>query len=120
MLDLTPENLEQIISMGIGKTVYRQTPKAIAYKDEVLSCLYFRISRILDNQDKIDHGLLITVCDNAFKQFELHIEYDKNKFPDSTLRQFRYIVNKLLSIKDLEIDSAAEKMSANKMPGIKE
>ena len=113
-MELTVERLEEIIEKAIGNG-YGKISSTTLDREEVLSCLYARISRILDDNDTISHEGLISICDKTFKGFELHIRYDRNKYPDSTLRQFEYIVNQLLSMKRVKINSVAAKMAANSL-----
>ena len=102
-MDLTLEKLEKIYEKNLSTK--GDNSSRGANKDEVLSCLYFRISRIIENRGFISFELLIDTCDTVFKSFELKIDYDRNKHPESTLNQFRYIVDTLNSMKQIKIKS---------------
>ena len=90
-MELTAESLERIVGQKMGASLKGRYPSSTTEnKDEILSCLYFRISRHMD-EFKLSHNDLISICDKVFNDFEVHINYDKEKHLNSTLDQFEHI-----------------------------
>ena len=105
MSDLSLKRLEGIISSSMLPPKCGRLSAKDSSMDEILACLYLRLSRSIETYGFMTHENLILICDGVFNKFEVNIDYDRNRYPDSDVDQLKYIINCLNEIEQLQIKS---------------